>query len=135
MKKKKFSINNMAVKAKIVTFSVVMLAFMIIIAGVGLISANRINKAEEERYDNYAMGQFYLSQAFSSAANVEMSIRNMIMLSTDPTSLGEQETLIASYKKEIADQFAKFEANLSEYSKDIVDEYEPMCLEYLVVEP
>ncbi|MCM1083622.1 MAG: methyl-accepting chemotaxis protein [Clostridium sp.] len=124
MKKKKFSINNMAVKAKIVTFSVVMLAFMIIIAGVGLISANRINKAEEERYDNYAMGQFYLSQAFSSAANVEMSIRNMIMLSTDPTSLGEQETLIASYKKEIADQFAKFEANLSEYSKDIVDEYE-----------
>ncbi|MCM1288539.1 MAG: methyl-accepting chemotaxis protein [Clostridium sp.] len=124
MKKKKFSINNMAVKAKIVTFSIVMLAFMIIIAAVGLISANRINKSEEERYNHYAMGQFYLSQAFSSAANVEMSIRNMIMLSTDPTSLSEQENLIASYKKEIADEFAKFEANLSSYSKDIVDEYE-----------
>ena len=42
--KKRFSINDMSVRAKITTFGVVMLLFMVIITGVGLVAESTINR-------------------------------------------------------------------------------------------
>ena len=47
--KKKFSISNMSVRAKITTFAVVMLLFMIIITAVGLFAENKINSECRDR--------------------------------------------------------------------------------------
>ena len=69
--KKRFSINDMTVKAKITMFSLMMMALMIIISSVGLWSATTINTARNNRYNNYAMGQYYLSNAYSNFADIK----------------------------------------------------------------
>lgn len=126
MKKKRgFSINNMAVKAKITMFSVVMLVFMVIIAGVGLFSANSINKARRNRYNHYAMAEYYLSEAFTNFCNIKVRLRNIIfMYYDDPANLQDQETKIANYKAAVADNFAKFEENMDVYSDEIDEKLE-----------
>ncbi len=121
MKKKRgFSINNMAVKAKITMFSVVMLVFMVIIAGVGLFSANSINKARSNRYNHYAMAEYYLSEAFTNFCNIKVRLRNIIfMYYDDPANIQDQESKIANYKVAVEENFAKFEENMDVYSDEI----------------
>lgn len=124
MEKKKFSINNMAVKAKITMFSIVMLAFMIIIAVVGLFSASRINKARRDRYDTYAMAQYHLSKSYSDFCNIRVILRNIVLVYYDDAqNLSAQEAAITEYQADGEENFASFEEKLSEYPDEINNKY------------
>ena len=124
MEKKKFSINNMAVKAKITMFSIVMLAFMIIIAVVGLFSASRINKARRDRYDTYAMAQYHLSKSYSDFCNIRVTLRNIVLVYYDDAqNLSAQEATITEYQADGEENFASFEEKLSEYPDEINNKY------------
>ncbi len=123
--KKKFGVNDMSVKAKIISLTAVLLVFMILIAGVGLYSAEKINSARSARYENYAMGEYYLSEAFSNFCNIKVRIRNILFLFyNDPTNLKDQETKIDNYTKEMRNFLQKFEDNLDELKPDISTQYQ-----------
>jgi len=123
--KKKFGINDMSVKAKIISLTAVMLVFMILIAGVGLFSANSINSARSARYNHYAMGEYYLSEAFSNFCNIKVRIRNILfMYYNDAANLKDQETKIDNYTKEMRAYLQKFEDNLDELHADISTQYQ-----------
>lgn len=124
MEKKKFSINNMAVKAKITMFSIVMLAFMIIIAAVGLFSSSRINKARRDRYDDYAMAQYHLSKAYSDFCNIRVTLRNIVLVYYDDAeNFKTQQTMIADYHADGEENFANFEERLDIYPNEIDNKY------------
>lgn len=111
--KKKFSINNMLVKTKITMFSAVMLLFMVIIAGVGLFASNTINNARSARYNNYAMSEYYLSEAFTNFCNIKVRVRNILFLYyNDPANLQDQENKIANYRQAVYSNFAEFEERM-----------------------
>ncbi len=100
--KKKFSIKDMPVRGKIRMFSAVMLIFMFIIGGVGMISASTINKVRSNAYDNYAMSEYYLSEAFSNFCNIKVRIRNILFAYyDDPVNLQDQENKISNYTAEM----------------------------------
>ncbi len=123
--KKRFSINDMPVKGKITVFSAVLLAFMIIIAGVGLFSANSINKARSARYNNYAMGEYYLSEAFSNFANIKVRIRNIVFIYyNDPANLQDQKTKIDNYRAGMRQYLDLFEERMDVFSPEIATQYQ-----------
>lgn len=123
--KKGFSINNMSVRSKITMFSVVLLAFMIIIAGVGIFSSNSINKTRKDLYNNYGMGQLYMSQGFSDFCNIKVRIRNALLAyADDPANFKAQKDDIESYKAECYDSFGKFEAIMDTFPQEIRDQYQ-----------
>ncbi len=122
---KKFSINNMKVKTKIIMFTVVMLLFMIVIAGVGLFASNTISTARKDRYNHYAMNEYYLSEAFSNFCNIKVRVRNILFIYyNDPENLQDQKTKIENYKKAVADYFGRFEATMDELPPEIDTQYE-----------
>ncbi|MCM1057120.1 MAG: methyl-accepting chemotaxis protein [Firmicutes bacterium] len=122
--KKKFSINDMPVKTKIRMFTVVMLAFMVIIAGVGLFTATDINDVRKESYDNYAMSQYYIANAFTDFANIKTCVRNIVFYYYDDSSkTSEQNSKISQYHDDMFANLAYFEANLEELDPDITTQY------------
>ncbi len=122
---KKFSINNMKVKTKIIMFTVVMLLFMIVIASVGLFASNTISTARKDRYNHYAMNEYYLSEAFSNFCNIKVRVRNILFIYyNDPENLQDQKTKIENYKKAVADYMAKFEATMDELPPEIDTQYD-----------
>lgn len=123
--KKGFSINNMSVRSKITMFSVLLLAFMIIIAGAGIFSSNSINKTRKDLYNNYGMGQLYMSQGFSDFCNIKVRIRNALLAyADDPANFKAQKDDIESYKAECYDSFGKFEAIMDTFPQEIRDQYQ-----------
>ncbi len=109
--KKKFSIYDMTVRGKITMFSVVMLVFMVIIAGVGLIAANTVNSARKNSYNNYAMSEYNLSQAYGNFCNVRVCSRNIIFAYyNDSAKIVEQENKINAYIAQMKDYLMKFTA-------------------------
>ncbi len=125
MKKKGFSINDMSVKGKITMFSAVMLIFMIVIASVGLFAANSISIARSNRYNHYAMNEYYLSEAFSNFCNIKVRIRNILFLYyNDPANLQDQETKIDNYQQGMRGYLDKFEESLDIFPSDIQSKYQ-----------
>lgn len=123
--KKGFSINNMSVRAKITMFSIVMLVFMLVIAAVGIFSANTINRERKDLYDNYGMGQLYMSQGFSDFCNIKVRIRNALLAyPKDPTNFKAQKDDIEKYKTECYDNFGKFEAIMDVFPQEIQSQYQ-----------
>ena len=122
--KKRFSINNMTVKAKITLFSITMMVLMIIISGVGLWSSSTINRARSKRYDNYAMGQYYLSNAYSNFADIKVRLRNIIyMYADDSVALQSQINDMQTYKQTVTENLGKFEERLNNLDADIRSSY------------
>ncbi|MDE7252813.1 MAG: MCP four helix bundle domain-containing protein [Acetatifactor sp.] len=123
--KKNFSINDMPVKIKIRMFTIVMLVFMVIIAGVGLFTATNINKVRKDSYDNYAMSQYYVSNAFTNFSQMETYLRNILFYYyNDAAGASKQTTLIEQNYNEMVENFAMFEANLPELAPDIKTQYD-----------
>lgn len=124
---KKFSINNMSVKAKIFTFSVVMLACLILIAVLGLLSANNINKQRTKRYDNYAMGQYHLSQAFTDFCNIKVRLRNILFVYyNDAENLKDQQNKINAYKEGVTENFQMFYERIDAFDPEISKQFEAL---------
>ncbi len=125
MKKKKFSVYSMTVKGKIITLVTVLLLFMVVVAGVGLFSSISINKSRSDRYNNYAMGEYYLSEAFTNFCNIKVRARNAIFVYyNDPTNLDDQKTKIENYKTAVEDNFSKFEERLDVFGSDVRTKFE-----------
>lgn len=123
--KKNFSINDMPVKTKIRMFTIVMLVFMVIIAGVGLFTATDINKVRKESYDNYAMSQYYIANAFTDFANIKTCVRNIIFYYyNDPSGTATQNAKISQYHDDMFANLEIFKANLPELDPDIKTQYE-----------
>lgn len=117
--KKRFSINDMSVRAKITTFGVVMLVFMVVITIVGLFAENTINSEQKDRYDDYGMGQYHLSQAFADFCEVKVRIRNVALVYfDDAANLQSQKTQIDGYLSEMTVHLTAFSEILSELPKD-----------------
>ncbi len=123
--KKRFSINDMTVKAKITMFSIMMMVLMILISGVGIWSATNINKARSNRYNNYAMGQYYLSNAYSNFADIKVRLRNILYIySEDPITLQSEINDVQTYKETVKENLGKFEERLNNLDSTIRSNYE-----------
>lgn len=126
--KKKFSISNMSVRAKITTFAVVMLLFMIIITAVGLFAENKINSERRDRYDNYGMGQYYLSEAYANFCDIRVSTRNIVFVYFDDReNLQTQKTNIESYLAAMNDYLTQFNNVMPAFSKEIRTKFTDTC--------
>ncbi|MDE5966819.1 MAG: methyl-accepting chemotaxis protein [Lachnospiraceae bacterium] len=122
---KRHSFSNMPVKKKVTVFSITILFWMILIAIVGLFTANRVSKAKENRYNNYAMGRFYLSEAFTNFCNIKVHVRNIIFVYyDDATKLQEQEQLIAEYKDGMRKNLDAFEERMGAFKSETVAQYQ-----------
>ena len=123
--KKGFSINDMPVKTKIRTFAAVMLAFMVIIAGVGLFAATNINTVRSNRYNNYAMSQYYVANAFTNFANIKVCTRNILFYYyDDKEGTAAQTAKIQQYHDDMFANLNLFEANLPNLNADISTQYQ-----------
>lgn len=124
---KKFSINNMSVKTKITSFSVVMLACLIIIAVMGIFSANNINKKRTQLYDDYAMGQYYLSEAYNDFVNIEVRLRNILFVYySDAQSIKTQNAKIEEYKAGVTENFQRFAEKLDALDPEVSKQFEEL---------
>lgn len=122
--KKKFSMNNMSVKAKITTFSVVMLVFVIVFGGAGVFYSGRVNRVRRNLYDNYAMGSYYLSEAFTDFCNIEVCVRNILFVYyNDSDKFNDQENQIAKYEDSTNEYLKLFEARLDAFPNEIRNQY------------
>lgn len=122
--KKRFSINDMSVRAKITTFGVVMLLFMVIITGVGLVAESTINRERKDRYDNYGMGQYYLSEAYGSFCNIRVHTRNIVFAYYDDAeNLRAQKAKIDTYLSEMEDYLVQFQSVMSAFPKEIRERF------------
>lgn len=128
--KKKFSINDMSVKGKITMFSAVALIFMVIIAGTGIYASNSINKQRQARYNNFAMGQYYLSEAFTNFNEMKAVVRNQFLRFYAPGVERVYDDGIKNFQKYQAameENFALFEQVMPAYdNKEINDNYTAM---------
>lgn len=123
--KKSFSINDMPVKTKIRMFTAMMLAFMVIIAGVGLFTATNINSVRKNSYDDYAMSQYYVANAFTNFANIKVCIRNIIFYYyNDSEGLAKQTAKIEQYHSDMTANLQLFKDNLPTLHPDIKTQYE-----------
>lgn len=118
-------LKNMTVKGKITLFSVMLIVFMLMISSVGLWAMIMINQARSARYNNYAMGQYYLSEAYSDFADIRVHIRDiMYIYHEDPTNLKKKRTEMQEYEKKVDEYSAKFEERLTSYnSTDITEQF------------
>ncbi len=126
--KKKFSISNMSVRAKITTFAVVMLLFMIIITAVGLFAESKINSERRDRYDNYGMGQYYLSEAYANFCDIRVSTRNIVFVYfNDRENLQTQKANIESYLATMNNYLTQFNDVMPAFSKEIRTKFTDTC--------
>lgn len=122
---KKHSFNNMPIRKKITVFSIVVLIGMVILAAVGLFTSSRISKAKEDRYNNYAAGRYYLSEAFSNFSTVETHMRDIIFVYYNQAAeLQNQESLIATYKEAVRKNLDLFEERINAFSSEIATQYQ-----------
>lgn len=120
MKKKKLSISDMSVKGKIRTLVVVMMLFTVIVTGIGLFASLSMNSAHSERYDNYAMSEYYLSNAFTEFNNVEVLVRDAVLVHyNNPSKLQETKTQINAGKAAVSENFGKFEERMDVFDSEI----------------
>lgn len=113
------------VKGRITLFSVIMVAFMIVIAVCGLFSANQISNARKDRYNNYAMSEYYLSEAFTNFCNIKVRVRNIIfMYYNDAENLADQKTKIENYKKAVSENLGLFKERMVNLSPEIQTQYQ-----------
>ena len=126
MEKKKFSIRDMHVKGKVLVFSVILLAMLIVISTVGIVSSRVINKERKDIYQNYAMAEYYLSEAYSDFVQIQVLIRDALFSSyyNNDSSIQALDSDIATYKTDITKKMDLFEKTLSAHDSEIKSEYE-----------
>ncbi|MDE6640365.1 MAG: methyl-accepting chemotaxis protein [Acetatifactor sp.] len=125
--KKKFSLKDMTVKAKITGFSIMMLVLIVFISGVGLWSSNMVNKARSSQLENYAMSQYYMAKAYSDFSNIKTHVRNILLVYYDDAQkLNEQQQMINSYRTEARKYMDLFEERMEKLSAEIKNTYQPI---------
>lgn len=121
--KKRFSINDLTVKTKITVFSVMMLFLMLLIGSVGLWSAMSTNKAQNARYNNYAMSSYYLSEAYSDFADIKVTLRNILYIyHDDMNQLHTQVSKMNEYQKKAQNFLQLFSERLDHLNSDVLND-------------
>jgi len=131
MKKKKSLIGDMSVKRKLLTFSIVMVILMIVIAGCGIWSSKNINRARSNRYNIYAMGEYYLSEAYSDFADIKVHLRNILYV-YDMGSEDSQNSIeaITYYEERVQQSLDEFETRKDDFkNQEIPTEYDSIVTE------
>lgn len=117
-------LKNMTVKAKITLFSVLIILLMLIISGVGLWSSMMINQSRSALYTDYAMGQYYLSEAYSDFADIRVRIRDiMYIYNDDEQNMKQKKAEMEGYEETVKGYLAEFEEKLDVFDSDIVNRY------------
>lgn len=129
--KKKFSLRNISVRAKIYLLSSILLFLILLVATVGMVTVDLASKAHIHRYNVYGQGELELSQAFSNFHEVKVHLRNMLYLYAEDEAKQQSEiTTIREKVKEAdahLDEFAKYIEN---FDAEIADNYEK-CISYV----
>lgn len=129
--KKKFSLRNMSVKAKIYLLSSILLFLILLVATVGMVTVDLAGRAHTSRYNNYGQGKLELSQAFSNFNEVKVHLRNMLYLYADDEAKQQSEiTTIREKVKEADSHLNEFAERLGKYDDKISDNYEK-CVAYI----
>ncbi len=129
--KKRVSIKNMTVKAKLYCFSGVLLLLMLLVALVGIEVTSLANRAHVSRYENYGVGELKLSEAFSNFNEVKVHLRNLLYLYADNETKQQSEiTSINTAIKEADEHLAAFAERMDEYDNKIEDNYKK-CVAYI----
>lgn len=123
--KKSFSIYDMSIKGKILLFSSMMLIMMAVISFVGFWSSANVNRARSNRYNNYAMGEYYLSEAFSNFCNTKVRVRNVLFVYyDDPVNIQDQKTKISNYESATRQYLSMFESRMGNFSSEVRTQYQ-----------
>ncbi len=123
----KFSIRNMSVRTKITVFSVIMLIFMIIIAGSGIYVSSIMDSAREELHINYGKNAVVLQNAYSDFCQVKIGIRDLIYVYADePEKYEDLITSTNQYIAEVTEQLEIFSSNLDAYDSSVAENYKAL---------
>ncbi len=114
--KKRFSLSDMSVKAKITLFSVLMIVIILVLSIVGFWTSTNINKARSQRYNNFAMGEYYLSEAYSDFADIKVCLRNILFIyEEDAANMKTQIDTMNEYEKEAQESLDKYKTRLGAF--------------------
>lgn len=123
--KKRFSMNDMPVKKKITTFSVLILIQLLIISVVGFWASSNINKVRSKLYDYYAMGEYELSEAYGDFADIKVRLRNILYIRyNDQAGLEKELKEMQAYEESAKKYLGKFEKKLSHFEPGVSSQYE-----------
>lgn len=121
MKKKKFSFKNMSVRGKLIMLTSITVILMIIVAGSGLFTSIRTNKARSNRYDVYAMGRFYLSEAYGDFSDIKLQLACILYVYDNPEQMQASLDTMNAYEELVEKNLETFQK--IEFSPEIEAEY------------
>lgn len=120
---KKFSLRNVQTRSKITIFGVMMLAFMIFIAGCGVFAASEINKERKADYE-YAIGSYYLSEAFVDFCNAKVALKNVLFVYyNDAANLQAQQKELTDCINDANENAGRFKEIMDDFPREIVDQF------------
>lgn len=123
--KKRFSMNDMSVKKKITTFSVLMLIQLLIISVVGFWASSNINKVRSDLYNYYAMGEYELSEAYGDFADIKVCLRNILYIQyNNEDGLEKELKKMQSYEESAKKFLAEFEGKMGQFESGVTSQYD-----------
>ncbi len=116
---------SMRVRSKLLLLSITQAVALIVISVVGLIAMNVVNTERSDRYNEFGMGQYELSEVFTQVNSMKVHLRNASCLYTAPSEAEKQADEITSVEEteELAKQaMEEFEVYM-DYEDDVIAKY------------
>ncbi len=116
---------SMRVRSKLLLLSIIQAAALILISVIGLVAMNVVDIERTDRYNEFGMGQYELSEVFTQVNSVKVHLRNAACLYTDPSEQDKQTEEIKGIEEaeELAKQAkADFEVYMN-YEDDVIAKY------------
>ncbi len=117
---------GMRVRSKLLLLSIIQLVALVVISITGLVAMSVVDTERSNRYDEYGMGMYDLSEVFTSVNNLKVHLRNAVLLYTEPSEnskQAEEVEQIETQRQEALDNMEKFEQMLGRYEDDAVAKY------------
>lgn len=117
---------GMRVRSKLLLLSVFQIAALVAISITGLVAMSVVDKERTDRYNEFGMGQYELSEVFTQVNSMKVHLRNAACLYTAPSEDATQKSEITDIKT--AEDNAKkamevFEVYLDDYNEDVIKKY------------
>ncbi len=117
---------GMRVKSKLLLLSIIQLTALVAISITGLVAMKVVDTERTDRYNEYGMGQYELSEVFTAVNNLKVHLRNAVLLYTEPSEDAKQadEVKQIEEQRQVAlNNMEIFEKHLSAYDEDAVTKY------------
>lgn len=122
--KKGFSIRNLTVKKKITLFSVLIIVLILLTSGVGIWSSRMIDSARSKNYANYAMGRYYLCEAYGNFSDIMTRVRDVAYIYNDDTeNMRKKISEMENDEKLVEQNLALFEPSLEVFDTEVENLY------------